>query len=175
MKREEPTNLLLFSLCATIFIHLQLKPREKAILKSDVTILQRNVRLNSSRNIYVMSSTIVCLIYHLWTIFKVENVAMKTPNSIWRPYHLVRRVMVITVILSSDWRHERAVWVCQVMSCPHGIARFRLVLHEKVWQLIYILRNVWGCFFSSFFKFFFAKKRIFQRMVLQYGNRKHRL
>ena len=37
MKREEPTNLLLFSLCATIFIHLQLKPREKAILKSDTT------------------------------------------------------------------------------------------------------------------------------------------
>lgn len=131
MKREEPTNLLLFSLCATISIYLQLKPREKAILKSDVTILQRNVRLNSSRNIYVMSSTIVCLIYNLWTIFKVENVTMKTPNTIWHPYHLVRRVMVITVILSSDWRHERAVWVCQVMSCPHGIARFRLVLHEK--------------------------------------------
>ena len=65
MKREEPTNLLLFSLCATISIYLQLKPREKAILKSDVTILQRNVRLNSSRNIYVMSSTIVCLIYNL--------------------------------------------------------------------------------------------------------------
>ena len=29
MKREEPTNLLLFSLCATISIYLQLKPREK--------------------------------------------------------------------------------------------------------------------------------------------------
>lgn len=128
---KNPQTFYFFHFALQSLYICNLNPEKNPILKSDVTILQRNVRLNSSRNIYVMSSTIVCLIYHLWTIFKVENVAMKTPNTIWHPYHLVRRVMVITVILSSDWRHERAVWLCQVMSCPHGIARFRLVLHEK--------------------------------------------
>ena len=93
-------------LCATVFSCLFPEGRENASLKSGISRQQKNVRLISRRNIFVMLPTIVYLVYHHKTIyairffyFEVENGAMKTSLS----SYLARRERKVTGILSSDW------------------------------------------------------------------------
>ena len=129
---EEHPNFSLFSLCVTVSSCFFPKAEKLASLKSGISLQQRNVWLNSRRNIFVMLPIIVYLVYHYQAISATELLLFWSWK--WRhenalhnmaslSSYLARRVRKMTGILSSDWWRERAVRVCQVM-CPPGITRF---------------------------------------------------
>ena len=129
---EEHPNFSLFSLCVKVSSCFFPKAEKRLVLKSGISLQQRNFRLNSRRNIFVMLPIIVYLVYHHQTISAIELLLFWS----WKWCHenslhnmaplsscLARRVRKMTGILSSDWWRERAVRVCQVMYPPR-IASF---------------------------------------------------
>ena len=66
---EHPQLFTVFALCHGLFFS---EGREKASLKSGISLQQRNVRLNSRRNIFVMLPIIVYLVYHHQKISAIE-------------------------------------------------------------------------------------------------------
>ena len=69
---EEHPNFSLLSLCATVSACFFPEGLEKGSLESGISLLQRNVRLNSRRNIIVMLPIIVYLVYHHQKIPAIE-------------------------------------------------------------------------------------------------------
>ena len=87
---------------------------EKGSLKRGISLLQRNVRLNSRRSTFVMLPIVVYLVYHHQTISAIELLLFWS----WKWRHenslhnmaslsscLARRIRKMTGILSSDWWH----------------------------------------------------------------------
>lgn len=108
-----PQLFTVFALRHGLFMFFS-EGREKASLKSGISLQQRNVRLNSRRNIFVMLPIIVYLVYHHQKISAIELLLFWS----WKWRHenslhnmaslsscLARRIRKMTGILSSDWWH----------------------------------------------------------------------
>ena len=108
-----PQLFTVFALRHGLFMFFS-EGREKSSLKSGISLQQRNVRLNSRRNIFVMSPIIVYLVYHHQKISAIELLLFWS----WKWRHenslhnmaslsscLARRIRKMTGILSSDWWH----------------------------------------------------------------------
>ena len=101
---EEHPNFSLFSLCVTVSSCFFPKAEKRLVLKSGISLQQRNFRLNSRRNIFVMLPIIVYLVYHHQTISAIELLLFWSWK--WRHENSLHNMAP----LSSCWLAEYGKW-----------------------------------------------------------------